>query len=94
MSRAMVKDIQQAVCDYYEVDQATLFARVRSRDADNARQVGMYLAREMTRLSFNQIAARFQRTDHSTVCHAHRKIASNWHVYGRDVEAIRERLAA
>ena len=58
------------------------------------REAHQALAREMTRLSFNQIAARFQRTDHSTVCHAHRKIANNWHVYGRDVEAIRERLAA
>jgi chromosomal replication initiator protein len=94
MSRAVVKDIQRAVCDYYEVDPSALFARVRSRDADDARQVGMFLAREMTRLSFRQIAARFNRSDHSTVCHAHRKIAANWCDYGRDVEAIRQRLAA
>jgi chromosomal replication initiator protein len=38
------------------------------------RQVGMYLARELTPLSLQQIGAYFGGRDHSTVLHACRKV--------------------
>ena len=38
------------------------------------RQVGMYLARQLTELSLQQIGAYFGGRDHSTVLHACRKV--------------------
>lgn len=89
-----VADIQRAVCEHYRISRDDMLSPSRFKMLVEPRQVGMYLAREHTRLSFNQIAARFNRADHTTVHHAHRKIATNWRDYGRDVEAIRQRLAA
>jgi len=94
MNRVYISDIQRAVCEHYALDQAALLSFDRTRRTVEPRQVGMYLARAITTLSFPQIAARFNRADHSTACHAYRKIEANWQRFGRDVEAIRERLAA
>ena len=67
-----------------------LQGRDRSRQALLPRQVGMYLARQLTRLSLEQIGAYFGGRDHSTVLHACRKveqaITSDAHLCG----AVRE----
>ena len=89
-----VADIQRAVCEHYALDRDTLLSGNRTRKIAEPRQVGMYLAREHTRLSHRQIATLFKRADHSTVCHAHQKVARNWQAFSQDVEAIRERLSA
>ena len=94
MSRVYVSDIQRAVCEHYRISRDDMLSPSRFKLIAEPRQVGMYLARAITTLSFPQIAARFNRADHSTVCHAYRKIEANWQRFGRDVEAIRERLAA
>jgi chromosomal replication initiator protein len=89
-----VADIQRAVCEHYAIDRDTLLGPIRTRKIAEPRQVGMYLARKHTRLSNRQIATLFKRCDHSTVCHAAKKVAGNLQSFGRDVEAIRQRLAA
>jgi chromosomal replication initiator protein len=52
--------------------------QLRSSDRSRAvlvpRQVGMYLARQLTGLSLEQIGAYFGGRDHSTVLHACRKV--------------------
>lgn len=94
MSRVYVSDIQRAVCDHYRISREDMLSERRFKMIAEPRQVGMYLARAITPLSFPQIASRFNRRDHTTAVHAYRKIAANWHRFGRDVEAIRERLSA
>jgi chromosomal replication initiator protein len=49
-------------------------SRSRTRQALLPRQVGMYLARQLTDLSLEQIGAYFGGRDHSTVLHACRKV--------------------
>jgi chromosomal replication initiator protein len=49
-------------------------SRGRSRQVLLPRQVGMYLARQLTELSLQQIGAFFGGRDHSTVLHACRKV--------------------
>ena len=44
------------------------------RDALLPRQIGMYLARQLTELSLEQIGDYFGGRDHSTVLHACRKV--------------------
>jgi chromosomal replication initiator protein len=66
--------IIQRVGDYYQVEPQQLCSRRRSREALLPRQVGMYLARQLTDLSLVQIGAFFGGRDHSTVLHACRKV--------------------
>ena len=46
----------------------------RTRPLVNARQIAMYVCREVTDLSFPQIAKAFGKSDHTTVIHAVQKI--------------------
>ena len=58
----------------FEVDD--LKAKDRRRPLVTARQVGMYLFRELTDLSYPQIAKEFGGRDHTTVIHAYDKISA------------------
>ncbi len=56
----------------FSVDE--LLSRSRSRPLVTARQIAMYVCRELTDLSFPQIAKAFNKGDHTTVMHAVQKI--------------------
>jgi chromosomal replication initiator protein len=51
-----------------------LFSPGRSRPVVYARQIAMYLCRELGGFSFPEIARHFRRRDHTTALHAHRKM--------------------
>ena len=51
-----------------------LLSASRTRPLVNARQIAMYVCREVTDLSFPQIAKAFGKSDHTTVIHAVQKI--------------------
>jgi chromosomal replication initiator protein len=72
--RPTVERIARQVGRYFRVEPQHLRSRRRSRDALLPRQVGMYLARQLTGLSLDQIGAYFGGRDHSTVLHACRKV--------------------
>lgn len=72
--RLSVDRIAHSVCLYFQVEPDDLCSRRRSRQALLPRQVGMYLARQLTGLSLEQIGAFFGGRDHSTVLHACRKV--------------------
>jgi chromosomal replication initiator protein len=73
-SRLTVERIAQRVGGYFRVEPRQLQSRRRSRQVLVPRQVGMYLARQLTELSLEQIGAYFGGRDHSTVLHACRKV--------------------
>jgi chromosomal replication initiator protein len=72
--RPSVDRIVRHVSSYFRVAAAQLQSRRRYRHALLPRQVGMYLARQLTDLSLEQIGAQFGGRDHSTVLHACRKV--------------------
>ncbi len=72
--RPTVERIAQRVGRFFQVEPRQLQSRARSRSALLPRQVGMYLARQLTGLSLQQIGAYFGGRDHSTVLHACRKV--------------------
>jgi chromosomal replication initiator protein len=74
-ARPTLERIAQRVSAYFRVETRQLQSRRRSRQVMVPRQVGMYLARQLTGLSLDQIGDYFGRRDHSTVLHACRKIA-------------------
>jgi chromosomal replication initiator protein len=73
-NRPTVERIVQRVGRYFQIEPRQLQARSRSRGVLLPRQVGMYLARQLTELSLQQIGAYFGGRDHSTVLHACRKV--------------------
>jgi chromosomal replication initiator protein len=73
-SRPTVERIAQRVSRHFQVEPRHLQSRRRYQSVLVPRQVGMYLARQLTGLSLEQIGAYFGGRDHSTVLHACRKI--------------------
>lgn len=69
LSVPRVRDIQDAVCRSYALDRRALLSERRGRRVAWPRQVGMYLAWELTGFSLPRIGRLFGR-DHSTVAHA------------------------
>ena len=57
-----------------EVNQLT--SKSRTRDLVHARQIGMYVCRELTELSYPQIGKEFGGRDHTTVIHAYEKVST------------------
>jgi chromosomal replication initiator protein len=82
VGRPTMERIAQRVGRYFQVEPHQLQGRGRSRSTLLPRQVGMYLARQLTELSLQQIGAYFGGRDHTTVLHACRKVEQ---ALGRDV---------
>ncbi len=74
VNRPTVERIAQRVGRYFQVEPRQLQERGRTRQTLLPRQIGMYLARQLTPLSLQQIGAYFGGRDHSTVLHACRKV--------------------
>jgi chromosomal replication initiator protein len=68
-----VAAIQQAACTTLDVSQRDLLSTNRTARVSQARQIAIYLTRELTSLSLAQIAREFNR-DHSTILHAIRTV--------------------
>jgi chromosomal replication initiator protein len=68
--------IMAATAEYFTVTMEELQGANRSRTLVNARQIAMYLCRELTELSLPRIGASFGGKDHTTVMHAVKKITN------------------
>ncbi|MDZ7674723.1 MAG: chromosomal replication initiator protein DnaA [Acidimicrobiales bacterium] len=66
--------ILESTADYFGYTVEELIGRSRTRPLTTARHVGMYLFRELTDLSFPNIAKVFGGRDHTTVIHAVERI--------------------
>ena len=63
------------VCKFYSIDDATLRGTLKNKGTAEARQVAIYLIRQLTNLSTPEIGKEFNR-DHSTVLHSINKVES------------------
>jgi chromosomal replication initiator protein len=68
--------IMKQTAEYFGVSMDDLTGASRSRTLVTARQIAMYLCRELTDLSLPRIGQSFGGRDHTTVMHADRKIRS------------------
>lgn len=68
-----VAQIKKIVCKHFKVSIEDLNSKKKNNSIAWPRQVGMYLATELTTLSLPEIGREFSR-DHSTVVHAREKI--------------------
>jgi chromosomal replication initiator protein len=70
-------EIQAAAAEAVGVPVESLIAHDRRPRVALARQVAMYLARELTNASFPTIGRHFGGRNHSTVLHAHKRVTSD-----------------
>ena len=67
--RLNAEDIQKAVEGFYKVSHAEIVGKRRSRSITNARQIAMYLCRQLLDMPYESIGKKFNR-DHSTALYS------------------------
>lgn len=72
-----IADVTRVVCHYLHVDVTKVRSASRQASLVQARQLAMYLAREMTRLPLTEIGRYFGGRDHTTVLYAYRKVTED-----------------
>ncbi|MES2706482.1 MAG: chromosomal replication initiator protein DnaA [Verrucomicrobiota bacterium] len=80
--------IQKAIAESFDIRLADMTSRKRPANIAFARQVAMYLARELTGSSYQEIGQAFGGRDHGTIMHACRSVDSKL----KTQEALRLRL--
>ncbi len=66
--------IQDITASYFKITTSDLLSKNRKQELATARQVAMYLCRELTNASLPQIGDHFKGLHHTTVMHAYDKI--------------------
>ncbi|MHA7154386.1 chromosomal replication initiator protein DnaA [Arthrobacter sp. TMN-50] len=66
--------IMAQTADYFQISMEELCSKSRTRTLVTARQIAMYLCRELTDMSLPKIGQELGGRDHTTVIHADRKI--------------------
>lgn len=65
-----IEEIQTLVSEHFDLPEDMLRAKTRKKEIAYARQIAMYLSKEMTKSSLKTIGLHFGGRDHSTVIHA------------------------
>jgi len=69
-----VELIQKTVADYFDLKVAELKSEKRLKNIVQARQIAIWLCRDMTKSSYPDIGLKFGGKDHSTIIHSYKKI--------------------
>lgn len=72
-----VELIIDIVADHYNISPADLLSNKRNRNISYPRQICMYLCREYTHISLDEIGIKMGRRDHSTIMHGIKKITDD-----------------
>lgn len=71
-----IENIIYAVANYYKISENQILSRKRTKEIAFARQVAMYLAKELTSLTLETIGLNFGGKDHATVLYAFNSISA------------------
>ncbi len=69
-----VKHVISKIAEFYNIDEASMYAKTRRREVVRPRQIMMYILREDFHLSYPAIGSVFGGRDHTTVIHACEKV--------------------
>src|SRR3989339_1016092 len=69
-----VDRIQKIVCEYFRIDPQQFLSASRKRELVQARQISMYLSRNLTKSSLASIGTQTGGRDHATVLHAYNTV--------------------
>ena len=93
--RVSVQDILDCVGKEFRLSAREIQSRKRAKSIVRARQAAMYLSRQLTNLSFDEIGAFFGGRDHTTVMHAYRRMEQAFAEdvdFAQKIERLRMRL--
>jgi len=82
--------IMAVTAEYFAVSIEDLCGPGKTKALANARQIAMYLCRELTDLSLPRIGQTFGGRDHTTVMHADKKIRKEMAERRRTYEQVQE----
>lgn len=94
-SHVTVEDIQRVVCEHLAIPEDLIRAKTRKQEIVNARQIAMYLTKELTNSSLKTIGLHFGGRDHSTVIHAYQSVEDSMKTdekQRKTIEIIRGKL--
>jgi chromosomal replication initiator protein len=69
-----VDAIQKHVCEQFNIKLTDMKARKRTKEIALPRQIAMYISKQLTELSLNDIGKNFGGKDHATVIYAYKQI--------------------
>ena len=69
--------IQKVIADNYQISISELKGKKRDKKYVFPRHVAIYIARELTEISYSELGNEFGGKDHATIMHAYDKIAEN-----------------
>jgi chromosomal replication initiator protein len=91
-----IEEIQRVACEYFNIPEDLIRGKTRKQEIVNARQIAMYLAKELTNSSLKTIGLHFGGRDHSTVIHAYQSVEDQMHLdqkYLANVTQLKRRLS-
>jgi len=88
--RLSMETIQSEVSRFYGIELEDLLSESRNQSVAYPRQVAMFLIRELTNLTLQQIGSGFGRKDHGTVIHAMNKIQKILHTDDWEAQRIKD----
>lgn len=95
MKKLTISDIQKQVELYYDVSHADMVSAKRARKIVYARQIAIYLSRQMLDLPYNSIAKSFGGRDHTTIMYSvtnvEEKLKENREIR-EEIENIKRRI--
>jgi chromosomal replication initiator protein len=90
-----IDEIKKEVSEYYSIDVALLSAKTRKHEIVLARQMCMFLAKQLTQTSLKSIGLHFGGRDHTTVLHSCQQILNYIDTdkkIRQDVDVLKKRL--
>ncbi len=72
-----IKEMVKIVSDFYNIEEAQIYEKIRRKEIVRARQVIMYILREDFNVSYPLIGAKLGGKDHTTVIHSCLKIKAD-----------------
>jgi chromosomal replication initiator protein len=87
-SHITIEEIQRVVANHFGIPDDLLRAKTRKQEIVNARQIAMYLAKELTNSSLKTIGLHFGGRDHSTVIHAYQTVEDSTHLDNKQKSVI------
>ncbi|MCF0242681.1 MAG: chromosomal replication initiator protein DnaA [Treponema sp.] len=69
-----VETIQKVICDNFQISISDIKSKKRDKKFSYPRQIAVYIAKELTELTYMEIGSEFGGKDHTTIIHAHEKI--------------------
>jgi len=89
--------IQRIVCEHFALKLADMKAKRRTKEVALPRQVAMYLSRQLTNMSLNDIGKGFGGKDHATVIYACKQIEDKRakdEAFNRMIENLLQKIKA